>query len=132
MLTDFFILEVEDMDSADIHFQQDGATCLTTKENMSLLRNYFPGKQISRFGDVKLLVRSPDLSPLDFLLWANLKERVHRDNPQALTELKEAIDKEIMCIGSEMTKAVFDSMKKSAQDYIQSGGHHLKNFVFKK
>ena len=99
---------------------------------MSLLRDHFPGRLISRFGDVEWPARSPDLSPLDFFLWGHLKERVYRDNPQTLTELKEAIGKEIRCIGSEVTKAVFDSMKKRAQDCIQSGGHHLKNFLFKK
>ena len=33
---------------------------------------------------------------------------------------------------AEVTKAVFDSMKKRAQDCVQLGGHHLENFVFKK
>ena len=49
MLTDFFITQVEDMDEADIHFQQDGATCPTTRENMSRLLDHVPGKLISRF-----------------------------------------------------------------------------------
>ena len=61
-----------------------------------------------------------------------MKERLFRDNPQILTEWKEAIGKKIRCAGLEVTKAVFDSMMKKAQDRIQSGGHRLKNFVFKK
>ena len=47
-------------------------------------------------------------------------------------ELKEIQLKEIRCICSEVTKAALDSMKISAQHCIQSGGHHLKDFVFKK
>ena len=52
MFTDFFIPQVEDMDQADTYFQQNGATCHTTRENMSLLRDHFPETLISRFGDV--------------------------------------------------------------------------------
>ena len=55
---------------------------------------------------------------------------MYKDNPQTVTELNEAIDKGITSIGSEVTKAVNDSVKKRAQDCIQSGGHHMKNVVF--
>ena len=99
---------------------------------MSLLRNHFPERLISRFGDFEWPARSPDLLPHYFFLWGHLKERVYRDNPQNLTKLKEAIDKEVTCFTSEVMKAVFDSMKKRAQDCIQPGGHHLENFIFKK
>ena len=34
-----------------------------------------------------------------------------------------AFDMEIICIGSEVTKAVINSVNKKAQDFIQSGGH---------
>ena len=53
-------------------------------------------------------------------------ERVYQDNPQTVTELKEAIGKEITSIGSEVTKAVNDSMKKMVPDWILSGGHHFE------
>ena len=55
MLDNFFIPQVEAMDVADIHFQQDGATCHTTRENMTLQRrqglatlNGLQGPQIFR------------------------------------------------------------------------------------
>ena len=71
------------------------------------------------------------LTPCLFLL-GYLNERACRDNPQILTELKEAIGTEMRCISSEVTRAVFDSFKKRAQDCIQSGDHYLKNVLFKK
>ena len=43
--------------------------------------------------------------------------------------LKVALDKEITCIGSEVTKAVTDSVNKKAQDCMQYGRHQLKNVV---
>ena len=48
---------------------------------------------------------------------------------QTVTELKEAIGKEITIIGSEIRKHVIDIMKKKAQDCIQSGSHHFYNVV---
>ena len=106
MLTDFIIPQVEDMDQADIHFERDGATCHTTRENLSLLRDHFPGRLVSRFGGVKMPARFQDLLHPVFFFWGHLKERLYRYNPQSLTKLKEAIGNEIRYIGSDVTKAV--------------------------
>ena len=43
---------------------------------------------------------------------------LYQANLQTDTELKEAIGKEITSIGSEVTKAVVDSMEKKTQDCI--------------
>ena len=58
------------------------------------------------------------------------RERLRKDNPEAVTELNEASGNEITSIGSEVIKAVIASVKKKAQNCIQSGGHNLKNVVF--
>ena len=49
-----------------------------------------------------------------------------------IDKLNGASDKEITWISSEVTKAVNDSVIKKAQDYIQLGGHQLKNVVIEK
>ena len=46
-------LSRDTMDLIEPFFQQDGATCHTTRSNMEVLRNRFPGKLISRFGDIE-------------------------------------------------------------------------------
>ena len=56
-------------------------------------------------------------------------ERVYQDNPQTVTELKEAIGKEITSLGSEVTKAFNDSMKKIVPDCILSGSHHFEKLL---
>ena len=48
-----FPLSRNTMDLIEPFFQQDGATCHTTRSNMEVLRNRFPGKLISRFGDIE-------------------------------------------------------------------------------
>ena len=87
---------------------------------MTILSSQFPRQLISRFYDVKRPVRSPDLSPLDFLLWRYLKERVYRGYPTTQTDLKDAIESEIRSIGPAITSAVMNSMQNRAESHIQS------------
>lgn len=61
----------------NVWFQQDGATAHAANASMNVVRNMFPGKLISRFGDVPWPPRSPDLSICDFFLWGYLKGRVY-------------------------------------------------------
>lgn len=79
------------IDTRDVYFQQDGATAHTANASMNVVRNMFPGRVISRFGDVPWPPRSPDLSSCDFFLWGYLKERVYVRKPRTLMELKDAI-----------------------------------------
>lgn len=52
----------------DTWFQQDGATCHTSNLSMPVVQALFPGKLISRRGDIQWPPRSPDLSPCDFFM----------------------------------------------------------------
>ena len=106
MLNEYFIPAVDNMDLVDPFFQQDGATCHTTRKNMTVLRSRFLGQMISRFGDIEWPARSPDLSPLNFFLWGYLKGTVYRENPTTLEQFKEAIQTEIRLIIPEMISAV--------------------------
>lgn len=91
MITDFLWPEIEDMDLDDMWFQQDGATCHTANETITLLRDKFNDRVISRCGDVNWPPRSCDLTPLDFFLWGYLKEKVYVNKPRTIQELKDEI-----------------------------------------
>ena len=51
----------------NVYFQQDGATPHTARLAMDVVRRMFPGRGISRFGDIPWPPRSPDLTTCDFL-----------------------------------------------------------------
>ena len=55
-------------------FQQDGATAHTVNTSMNRLRQQFPEKLVSRFGDIHWSSRSPNLSVLDFFLSLGLPQ----------------------------------------------------------
>ena len=58
---------------------------------MTLLKASFPGRLISRFGDVPWPPRSPDLTSPDFFPWGYPKEKVYCNRPNNIQELKRNI-----------------------------------------
>ena len=76
MITDFFLPAIEEYDLENMWFQQNGATCHTTNANMALLQETFPGRVISRRGDINWPPRSCDLTPLDFFFCGATRKTV--------------------------------------------------------
>ena len=69
----------------DFWFQQDGATAHTARETM---RAAFPGRLISRFGDLSWL----DLTSPDSYLWGYLKGKVNLNKPNTLQGINNIIE----------------------------------------
>ncbi|GFV08149.1 putative DD41D transposase [Trichonephila clavipes] len=61
MITNFFIPELNNHDVQELWFQQDGATCHTTRATIDLLKDTFGDRLISRFGPMNWPPRSCDL-----------------------------------------------------------------------
>ena len=99
---------------------------------MDVLRQMFPSRLLSLRGDIQWPARSPDLSPCDFFLCGYLKERVYKNRPKTIRELKATIESEVRKIPQEMTKKVMESFQKRLQQCVENGGHHLNDVVFKK
>ena len=59
----------------DIWFQQDGATALTARYTLRLLKNFFPGRKISRSGDINWPARSQDLTAADFFFFGDTSKQ---------------------------------------------------------
>ena len=51
MITQFFLPKLDDINVANIWFQQDGATYHTANEAIQLLYETFPDRVLSRFDD---------------------------------------------------------------------------------
>lgn len=116
----------------NVWFQQDGATAHTARNSMACVRQAFPGRVISRFGDVSWPPRSPDLSIPDFFLWGFLKSRVYIDKPRTLQELKNKIRREIREIPRDMLQDAMRSFRERIEKCVQSEGRHLRDVIFAK
>lgn len=63
MLVDILWSELEAMDLRDLYYQQDSATCGAFGETIGLLHEKFPGRIISRNGNINWPLSSGDLTP---------------------------------------------------------------------
>jgi hypothetical protein len=134
MLNEFLLPELRRRhnDIRLVWFQQDGATSHTARISMHTVREMFPGRVISRNGDVAWPPRSPDLSPCDYFLWGYLKHKVYENRPHTLNELRDSIRTTVLQIPVDMLRKAMDSLRRRAEDCLQNNGAHLTDVVFKK
>ncbi|GFV29178.1 DUF4817 domain-containing protein [Trichonephila clavipes] len=88
---------------SNVTFMQDGATSHTANPVKALLIQTFEEDRIvSRRCRYPWPHRSPDLTPADFWLWGYLKSHVYLSGPSSLSELKDAIRREVSSIHPDM------------------------------
>ncbi|GFX31537.1 DUF4817 domain-containing protein [Trichonephila clavipes] len=130
MITNFFILELNNHDVQELWFQ-DGATCHTARATIDLLKDTFGDRLISRFGPVNRPPRSCDLTPLDYFLWGYVKSLVCADKSQTLDHLEANIHCVIADIRPQMLEKVIENWT-SRLDYIRaSRGSPMPEIIFK-
>jgi transposase len=101
--------------------QQDNAPSHTSAISMRHLEHFFGQRIISR--DL-WPPRSPDLTPPDFFLWAFLKERVYKNAPRNLEQLRANITAEILAIQPPLLQNVFKSFSNRLNMcQLVEGGH---------
>ena len=132
MLEYFLWSELEGMDLDDMWFQQDGASSHTTEGNIEVLHTRFPGRVISRFGDINWPPRSCDLTPLDFFLWGHVKDKVYANKPETIADLKTNIRRAIGDITPEMIANVLTNASQRMIFLEKSRGEHLNEIIFHK
>ena len=114
ILTEFYLPQLNELGLEDMWFHQDEATAHTARATTDILKAAFPGRLISRFGDLHCLARSPDFTVPEFLLWGFLKSRVYVNQPETLKAIKDNIRHECEILSSEvLAKVVKNSIKRA-------------------
>jgi hypothetical protein len=72
---------------------------------------------------------SPDLTPCDFYLWGNLKDKVYKTNPHTLEKLRNNICCKISAISGEELQRVNTNMFRRDTECIQSGRQHFQHLL---
>ena len=104
-------------------FQQDGAPPHCSEQSIAYLRQYFPGDRlISRRMANPWPAYSPDLSPPDYFLWGYLKDRVYKNNPRTIKDLKNNIRKEIRQISPETLGRVMANFARRLNNVFETRG----------
>jgi hypothetical protein len=68
-------------------FQHDGAPAHYEEDVRQWLNATYPGRWIGRGGPTAWPPRSPDITPMYFLLWGHLKEQVYAVPPMTIEDL---------------------------------------------
>ena len=104
----------------NLYFEQDGASCHTSKKIKALLEKYFDDKLIQN------APHSPDIAYPIEILWAELKKRVKNRKPKNLEELKEITIEEWNQIPKDYIKSLFTNFIKRCKKVIEFKGARLE------
>ncbi|GFW45343.1 putative transposable element [Trichonephila clavipes] len=118
------------LQSMELWFQQDGATCHTARATIDLLKDTFGDRLISRFGPVNWPPRSCDLTPLDYFLWGFVKSLDYADKPQTLDHLEDNILRVIADIRPQMLEKVIENWTSRLDHIRASCGSHMPEIIF--
>lgn len=114
-----------------LFYQHDGAPAHYQVRVREYLNNHFGDRWIGRGGPVPWPARSPDLTPLDFYLWGELKRLVYATEYSDREELKVRIRNAFDNVRSDpfVLNRVKDNMRKRAELCITRGGSHFEQFL---
>ncbi|GFS51181.1 DUF4817 domain-containing protein [Trichonephila clavipes] len=115
---------------SNVSFMQDRATSDTANPVKAFL--------IQTFGEDRIVSmrcrypwppRSPDLTPADFWLWENLKSRVYLSGPSSLSELKDAIRREVSSMHPDMFHSAVAGFITRLECLLPCGGGHVEHIL---
>jgi hypothetical protein len=108
---------------------RDSATTNTADDSLTVLEGVFDDRIISRG---LWPARSPDLTPCDFYLRGNLKDKFYRTNAHTEEELKESILRGIMEVPQkELLRGNFNLLKRY-RACVRVQGHFQHLFIYGK
>ncbi|GFU35803.1 uncharacterized protein TNCV_1083631 [Trichonephila clavipes] len=84
---------------------------------------------VSRRRRYPWLPRSPDLTPVDFWLWGYLKSHMYLSGPSSLSELKDAIRREVSSIHPDMLHSAVAGFVTRLECLLPCGGGHLEHIL---
>lgn len=130
MIREFLWPHLDGMNTDELWFQQDGATCHAARETIALLRERFQDRVISRNSDHQWPPRSCDLTPCDFHLWGYLKSLVYANKPRNINDLKEEIRRVVGEMELETCRAVIRNFVDRVEACQRSRGGHMHDIIF--
>ncbi|GFU37391.1 uncharacterized protein TNCV_4273641 [Trichonephila clavipes] len=109
---------------------QDGATSHTANPVKAfLIQTFGEDRIVSRRCRYPWPPRSPDLTPADFWLWGYLKSRVYLSCPSSLSELKDAIRREVSSIHPDMLHSAVAGFVTRLECLLTCGGGHVEHIL---
>lgn len=113
----------------EMYFLQDGAP----PHNCRIVTDYFniqfSQKLISTKGPIESPPRSPNLTPLDFFLWGNLKREIHSTQPTPIEELKNRIVNACQKVTYSMLENVSKNILVRYEKCVENSGGNFEQYL---
>ena len=107
-------------------FQQDGAPPHWGSIVRDFLNETFPNQWIGRNGPTPWPPRSPDITPLDFLLWDYVKDRVYRTPVRDVETLQSRIIEVLAAVNEEMLENTWREIEHRLDILRATNGAHIE------
>ena len=113
----------------DVWFEQDGCPAHYANVVRNWLNEHFADRWFGRRGPIEWPARSPDLSPLDFAVWAIIKNRVYSERPRDLGDLRQRIIDACDMFDLNMCQDICRSVPDRLVDCINQNGHQFEHVM---
>lgn len=110
-----------------IIFQQDGAPPHNSRRVVDYLHEKFGANWIGTNGPVRWPARSPDLTPLDFSIWAHLKEKVYNTSVLDREDLEVRVRRAIQNITELQLENILSAIVSRTRLCRDNNGQHFEN-----
>ena len=127
-----FLDELDLISRQNLHFQQDGAPAHNYRGTYQLLNTIFNNQWIGTNGPIQWPPRSPDLNPLDYFMWGNLKNKIYKQRYENIDALKTAVREKINQIDGRTILKTVRAVEKRAQKCIEQRGGVFEHLLKKK
>jgi hypothetical protein len=109
-------------------FMHDGAPPHYSRAVRRWLGNHFPNRWIGRGFDAPIHwpARSPDLNPLDFTVWGQIKDKVYSTPVDTVEELRARIENAFEQLN---VRRITFSLEKRLRACIRENGGHFENLL---
>lgn len=105
------------------YYQQDGAPCHCSRNNLDFLEQKFPNRVISRRSYRPWPAHSPDLNPLDYWFWGLMERKVFLQRPNNIPDLKRIVDEAAQRLTEEVRRAIASFLRRARLCATNMGGH---------
>jgi hypothetical protein len=122
-----FCAQLTEEERQRFFFQQDGATCRTSRVSLQRVHDVFSEER--SVSKNLLPPRSPDLTTCDYFLWGHLKITVYESNPHTIQELKGNIGRAFAAFRIATLHRVYLNMIRREQLCVDAEGNHFQHLL---
>lgn len=106
-------------------WHQDGAPPHNGRIVTNLLNRMFLNQWMGNRGPVRWPARSPDLNPLDYFFWGYLKNRLYREMPEDINQLRHNLIREIRSIPARVIQRSISRLRRLSVKCIEAEGRYF-------